>query len=143
MATLSRFHSGPCRGTPIPLLVQSQRQRVTRGHPPLRINPTEPQEGRGVVGNDAHMNVRGRRTCRLRMPDAADRAEGRRREDCGRAKDIAEQAWSLTVNNVSNLFPYLGLDGTYVFSASAHRSSATNCHDYFETNNYMSLYQWS
>ena len=62
---------------------------MTRGRPPLRVDPTVAQERQGVVGN-AHENVRGRRAPRLAMPAAADR---------GCVEDLAKQARPLTVNN--------------------------------------------
>ena len=52
---------------------------------------------------------------RLGMPAAADRAEGRQREDRGRAEDLAEQARSLTVNNDTKLFVTICID-TYIYS---------------------------
>ena len=55
-------------------------------------------------------NVRGQRAPRLRMPAAADHAEGRRREDRIRVEGLAKQARSLTVNNGTKLIATIYID---------------------------------
>ena len=60
-------------------------------------------------------NVRERRARHLGMSAAADRAEGRRRKDRGRVKDLAEQARLFAANNDTKLIVTICIDN-YIYS---------------------------